>query len=186
MSNHTFSKVVGPWVPTGLDHTADVVFSVADFSLSSVDSRSTIDGSQLTLALSSPLACHQQTRQFSADACAVFSVGGVHRSSTSSRVRTSRCPFLFLLQAATSLCNLSSLSNAVVITVNANQALNRMPIERIRIDTCADDGMPTGRSYDWNARVWTSRLSGAHYGPETATSPEICRLLLAKLWLRSN
>ena len=48
--------------------------------------------------------------------------------------------------------------------------------------TCADDGMPT----DWNARVWTSKLSGAHYGLETATSPEICRLLLAKLWLRSN
>ena len=30
------------------------------------------------------------------------------------------------------------------------------------------------------ARVWTPRLSGAHYGPETATSPEISRLLLAK------
>ena len=62
-----------------------------------------------------------------------------------------------------------------------------MRIERIRIDTCADDGMPAGRTgHHWNARVWTSRLSGAHYGPETATSPEVCRLLLAKLWLRSN
>ena len=115
----------------------------------------------------------------------MFSVGGVHRSSTSSHVRTLRC-LSFSCFKPTSLCNLSSLSNAVVITVNANQALNRMPIERIRIDTCADDGMPTGRPYHWNARVWTSRLSGAHYGPETATSPEICRLLLAKLWLRSN
>ena len=38
----------------------------------------------------------------------------------------------------------------------------------------------------WNARVWTSRQNGAHYGSETATSPEICRLLFAKLWLRSN
>ena len=27
-------------------------------------------------------------------------------------------------------------------SLNANQALNRMRIERIRIDTCADDGMP--------------------------------------------
>ena len=113
----------------------------------------------------------------------MFSIGVVNRSSTSSRVRTLPCPFPSCFKP-TSLCNLSSLSNAVVITVNANQALNRM---RIRIDTCADDGMPAGRTgHGWNARVWISRLSGAHYGQETAASPEICRLLLAKPKLRSD
>ena len=51
-------------------------------------------------------------------------------------------------------------------------------IKWTRIDTCADDGMPAYRTgHRWNARAWTSRLSGAHYGSETATSPEIYRLL---------
>ena len=68
-------------------------------------------------------------------------------------------------------------------SLNANQT---QCIERIRIDTCAHDAMLDGQGHHRNVCVWTSRLSGPHYRPETATLPEICRLLLAKLWLRSN
>ena len=80
----------------------------------------------------------------------------------------------------TSLCKLSSLSNAVVITERKPNTM------RIRIDTCAHDATPDGQGHHRNVCVWTSRLSGAHYRPETVTVPEICRLLLVKLWLRSN
>ena len=38
-------------------------------------------------------------------------------------------------------------------------------IERIRVDTCADDGMPAGSRP--GVCVWTSRLSATHYRPET-------------------
>ena len=98
------------------------------------DRRFSIDGSVL-FSFVAALACHQQTRQFSADGCAVFSVGGVHRSS---RVYV-RVRCLVLSLKPTSLCNLSSLSNAVVITERIGC------IQRIRIDTCADDGMPAYR-----------------------------------------
>ena len=95
---------------------AGVAFIVADVSLAII-SRLAIDGSQLTLAFSSPLYSSRSSLS-SADSTvlsSVFSVGGVHRSSTSSRALP--CPLPFLLQAnLTSLCNLSSLSNAVVIT----------------------------------------------------------------------
>ena len=118
---------------------AGVVLSVADVSQTR-DHRFSADA-RVVFSFVAALACHQQTRQFSADACAVFSVGGVHRAPQRLLAYV-RCLVLALIKP-TSLCNLSSLSNAVVI---ANQALNRMPIERIRIDTCADDGMPAGRT----------------------------------------
>ena len=159
---------------------ADVVFSVADVSLSSADSRSTVL-SWRYFSFVAALACHQQTRQFSADACAVFSVGGVHRSSTSSRVRTLPCPFLLRANLT-----VQSLVTVYCSRHHWTQTQHWIGcIERIRIDTCAQC-RPAGQGHHRNVCVWTSRLSGAHYRPETATLPEICRLLIAKLWLRSN
>ena len=67
---------------------AGVAFSVADIGLhqQTRDRRFSADA-RVIFSFVAALACHRQTRHFSADACAVFFVGGVHRFSTSSRLR---------------------------------------------------------------------------------------------------
>ena len=169
-----------------------------------------LDGTQITLTLSSllqTLVYHQQTldRRFpicirsrsilsAADSTVLsWRLSCVHvlrwrRSplrllNVFSRIRTRTlpCPFPFIQPHPTSLC----------VTVYCSRHHWTQTeywmgcIERIRIDTCAEC-RPAGQGHHRNVCVWTSRLSGAHYRPETATLPEICRLLLAKLWLRSN
>ena len=183
-----------------------VVFSVADVLACHRETRWYC--TQITLALSSllqTLACHQQTRAIdgsqltrshrlllcsrsslsSADSTvrqfqltlALCSPFAQLRRSPLLNVfsRTLPCPFSFLLQAISRHCLMQSSTHCIA---------------RIRVDTCAHDGMPAGQpasqGHHRNVCVWTSRLSGAHYRPETATLPEICRLLLAKLCLRSN
>ena len=53
-----------------------VVFSVADFLACHRETRWYSDNASVVLSV----ADVSQTRQFSADACAAFSVGGVHRA----------------------------------------------------------------------------------------------------------
>ena len=68
------------------------------------------------------------------------------------------CPFPFLLQASaiSRHCLMQSSS------LNANQALNRMyRAERIRIDTCADDEMPTGQPARDTVGMHVSGLRGS-------------------------
>ena len=112
-----------------------------------------LDGTQTTSSLLQTLACHQQTRdrRFSADALASSSL---HVAVLASTVRqfslcspleaftapqrllafTLPSPFPFMLQANLTVQSLVSLMQSS--SLKANQALNR-----IRIDTSADDGM---------------------------------------------